>query len=93
MKNSILLLLLITGIAIGCKTAPPTIGMSESDFKKHYKPTLVKANDSISIYKVAESAAWHFNPQTMFYYFKNGKLVEMNEGQRSPDIIVEKRDR
>lgn len=93
MKNSILLLMLIASVLISCKTAPPTLGMSETDFKKNYKPTLIEARDTIAIYKVAESWAWHFNPQTMFYYFKNGKLVEMNEGQRTPDVIVKKRDR
>jgi hypothetical protein len=89
--TSLLTIALIT--LFSCKSYPVTLGMSEADFLQHNKVKLVEAKDHLTIYKKQQDAATHFNPETKFYYFRDGKLVEINEGQRTPDIIVEKRER
>jgi hypothetical protein len=73
-----------------CKAAQFTIGMSEAEFKSLNKVTLVKATKTISIYEkitypVGKPAAFKF------FYFTNGILTQVDEGQRNPDLIIERR--
>ena len=58
-------------------------GMSISEFLKTAKhEELVRMSDGITIYRVQ----YGMNGQeTRFYYFRDGKLVEMNEGERKVD--------
>jgi hypothetical protein len=54
------------------------------------KVTLVKATKTISIYEkinypVGKPAAFKF------FYFTNGILTQVDEGQRNPDLIIERR--
>ena len=93
MKNYILLLMIAISAFSSCKTSYVTLGMSESDFLINNKVRLVEAHGNVSIYKKQQDPAWHFRPETKFYYFRDGKLVDINEGERMPDIIVEKRNR
>src|SRR6186713_1254014 len=78
-------------LAIGsCKAPYFTIGMSEQEFLKHNRVSLVEASTNYTVYKKVNQP-FGAPPVIKFFYFRNGKLVEMNEGQRTPDIIVEKR--
>ena len=93
MKNYILLLMIAISALSSCKTYYSALGTSESDFLQKNKVRLIEAHDNVAVYKKQQDPAWHFRPETKFYYFVNGKLVAINEGERMPDIIVEKRNR
>lgn len=74
--------------ATSCKAPSYAIGMSQKDFLSHSHPTLVKATASESIYRVTKHHGI-YSDQNTFYYFRNGSLVQIDQGVRTPDIIVQ----
>lgn len=66
------------------------MGESEEEFVKHNRVELVEATGRVSIYKKV-NYPFGGAPVTKFFYFTDGKLTQVNEGQRTPDIIVEHR--
>jgi len=71
-----------------CKAPMYTIGMNEQDFLKHNKVTAVKQTESISIYKKIN---YPFGAPAIvkFFYFQNGKLIQVDEGQRAVDYRIQ----
>ena len=64
------------------------LGMSETEFKKtNFGERLVYAEKGVTAYKLQADKWW--GTQYLFYYFSDGKLVEINEGVRQPDIIIQ----
>lgn len=74
------LLVLITS----CKSVY-YMGMSEGEFKrKNTGERAVYMKDNVTVYKIDP-----LEGSALFYYFKNGVLVKVDEGQRNPDVVVE----
>ncbi|MDN5284995.1 MAG: hypothetical protein JWR38_1269 [Mucilaginibacter sp.] len=87
-KLSILGLLLLFFIT-SCKTPVYSLGMSEDEFTAHYKRStdLVEKSAQRTVYRRTSSS---FIPKpTYYYYFVDGKLVRIDEGERKPYVIVE----
>lgn len=73
-----------------CHTTQFFLGMSEIEFtSKNHNADLVKAAEGSSIYR-CNTHNGHIN-KTMFYYFRDGKLVQVDEGERVPDFIIDAR--
>ena len=89
MKKLPILSLLLLFFMAGCKTPVYSLGMSENEFTAHYKgvTTLVEKSAERTVYR-RESTSMIPKP-TMYYYFVNGKLVRIDEGERKPYVIVE----
>jgi hypothetical protein len=66
------------------------IGMTQQDFLKHNRVQLVEANQQATIYKKI-NYPFGAPPVTKFFYFRDGKLIQVDEGTQNPDIIVEQR--
>lgn len=81
MKYIVLLAISLSLSACYVKKAPTVqIGMSEEAFKAEAKnEELVEMNQYATIYKVRYGLNNYYLPK--FYYFVNGKLVEVNEGE------------
>ena len=88
MKHLPLLLLLF--IFTSCRAPRFYMGENEEEFVKHNRVELVSATGRVSIYKKV-NYPFGGAPITKFFYFTDGKLTQVDEGQRSPDIIVEHR--
>ena len=98
MKN--LLIAIITFCLLGCAsgknqmvklTSKVYIGMSLQEFNKVIpSKRLVEMNKEVTIYKV-ERRVWYDSDGSgsdfKFFYFRDGKLVEMNEGERPQERI------
>ena len=67
------------------------MGENEEEFLKHNRVELVSATGRTSIYKKV-NYPFGGAPIIKFFYFTDGKLAQVDEGQRSPDIIVEHRN-
>lgn len=70
-------------------------GMTISEFKvKVKKASLVQTEANYACYKLQKSSAKFGEPggyvyQTRFFYFKNGKLYKIDEGERVTDLKIE----
>lgn len=73
-----------------CKAPVYFIGMTEEKFLQKNKLKTVKATERESIYSKT-NYPFGGSPQTKFFYFRNGKLVQVDEGVQRPDVIVEHR--
>lgn len=63
--------------------------MSETEFKKHnHNAELVSASTNTSIYRISK-VVLTWTPGSKFYYFINGLLTKIDEGQTRPDIIIQ----
>jgi hypothetical protein len=80
----ILILTILVLLCISCKAPQYTIGMNETDFLKHNRVEVVKQTPQISIYKKV-NYPFGTAPITKFFYFQNGKLIQVDEGERAPD--------
>jgi hypothetical protein len=88
-KLSILSLLLLFFIT-SCKTPVYSLGMSEEEFTAHYKGStdLVEKSVQRTVYRRVSTS---FIPKpTYYYYFIDGKLVRIDEGERKPYVIVDR---
>lgn len=86
MKNLLLLAFLCLSF-IACKAPQYSIGMTEQSFLKYNNVSAVKQTEDISIYKKVN---YPFGAPAVvkFFYFRNGKLVQMDQGERSVDYNV-----
>lgn len=92
MKKLILFLLLAVTISSGCslQNRVYALGTSEAEFKKHDKwyTTMVEQSEERTVYKkITGQEANHYT--YLYYYFVDGKLVRMDEGERQPTVVVE----
>ncbi|MEN5086605.1 hypothetical protein ABE426_09060 [Sphingobacterium faecium] len=83
----IILLLLVSSCS---KKVYYSLGMSENDF-------LIKNRKAVSLYKKSLNSSTYLQGDgydgSWFYYFNNGILTELNQGQRQSDFILENRNR
>lgn len=82
MKKLTITLSLILALA-ACKVPVYTIGMSEAEFKAKHKWTAEVAEQTAdhTVYKVQTSAIDEKRKRYQYFYFENGKLVRLDEGQ------------
>ena len=82
MKKIIIAFSLMLAFA-ACKIPSYTIGMSEADFKSKHKWTAQVAEQTAhhTVYKVQTSFQDEKRKSYQFFYFENGKLVRLDEGQ------------
>ena len=85
MKNLLLITLLCLMFA-ACKVPVYDLGMTEREFTAHDKilTMVVEKSAERSVYKRLADA----NGKYMFYYFTDGKLTRIDEGERKPDLII-----
>ena len=89
MKKLLTLLFLSIIIFISSCSVKYRIGMSESEFIQLNKNrvTSIKESATYTVYRQGDGTPG----STWFYYFVNGVLAEVNEGQRRSDIIIQNR--
>lgn len=85
--SALTLLWLITS----CRAPRFYMGEPEEEFVRHNRVGLVEATGRVSIYKKV-NYPFGGAPVTKFFYFTDGRLTKVDEGVRSPDIIVEHRN-
>ena len=103
MKKNIILLTL--GLLLfGCGATPKQfddvmnrvyVGMSLSEFNQiEIKKELVVMSEEATVYKIV-STPWYDHDgadgtwRTRFFYFKNNKLSQVDEGERATDLKIE----
>lgn len=84
MKILTITLACICLLITSCKAPQYTIGMSESEFLRHNRVEAVKQTETVSIYKKV-NYPFGSQPVVKFFYFSNGKLVQVDQGERAPD--------
>ncbi|TSD66424.1 hypothetical protein FFF34_003200 [Inquilinus sp. KBS0705] len=91
MKKLLFLILLSVVIFSGCKLPSYTIGMNETQFKSQNKWTanLVEASAERTVYRIPDTAMPGQPVTYMYYYFVDGKLVRIDQGERQPTVIIE----
>ncbi|MET3981451.1 hypothetical protein ABIB62_003975 [Mucilaginibacter sp. UYP25] len=92
MKKLFLALLLAIVVLSGCMMQNRTfaLGTSEAEFKSKDKwlTTMVEQSEERTVYK--KIAGQNGDRYTyVYYYFVDGKLVRMDEGERQPTVVVE----
>ncbi|MGY3212313.1 hypothetical protein [Mucilaginibacter sp. HD30] len=82
MKKLVVSLSLILALA-ACKLPSYTIGMSETEFKSKHKWTAQVSEQTAdhTVYKVQISLQDEKRKRYQYFYFENGKLVRLDEGQ------------
>jgi len=82
------ILLFIMLVTTSCKSTYYYIGMSQSEFlAKNKKAVPRKETVEESIYEIGRQPFGKAYVQK-FFYFQNGKLVQVDNGERQPDIII-----
>ena len=88
------ILLLISFLFQSCRSMYPVeralkssyIGMTQSEFNDKVKyAQLVKAESGKTVYRVSE----HGNVNARFFYFRDSKLFQIDEGKRRADIEID----
>lgn len=105
MKVLKLLLLILSTITLSCTSAEKLmqkrldkvyIGMPLKEFREQIKnTTLVYLGDDYTCYKLEKRRAKYgegFTYSTRFFYFLDGKLWKLNEGERSVDYRIKFHD-
>ena len=88
MKKILFLFALSLTSCAGIFAVNSYLGMSETEFKKkNVGERLVYAEKGVSAYALQVTVAGRY--QKLYYHFSDGKLVEINEGVRQPDIIIQ----
>ena len=76
-------------ILVSCHTTKFTMGMSVEDFtRQNSNADLVESKPGGWYIYRANTHNSRVN-KTMFYYFAYGKLVQVDEGQRRPDVVID----
>ena len=92
MKN-LLTILLLSIVISGCSIPQYTLGMTEAEFKarKNWTATteLSEASAERTVYKQRSGPESHGFTPYLYYYFVNGKLVRIDEGEQKPAVVVE----
>ena len=81
-------LLFIVIVTSSCKSTYYYIGMSQSEFlAKNKKAVPRQETVDVSVYEIGRQPFGKAYVQK-FFYFENGKLVQVDNGERQPDIII-----
>lgn len=81
------LALLCLVAASGCKTPQFALGTTEADFKSKSHPQLVSMNKDMTIYMLSIHKMSEY--ENIFYYFVDGKLVQVDHGVSKPDVLIQ----
>jgi hypothetical protein len=93
MKRLFVSIVVAFAVMVGsCKAPRYAMGMSEFAFLANNKVETIEQSQHISVYKKV-NYPFGAPAVTKFFYFKDGKLVEVNEGERTPDVIIENRNK
>jgi hypothetical protein len=88
MKKLLFLLALSLTSCAGLFVVNAELGMSEQDFKaQNVGEILVYAEKGVTAYRL-QADKW-FDTKFLYYYFSDGVLIEINEGEYQPDIIIQ----
>jgi len=89
MKKAFLITLLFFSFLTSCKAPQFFIGMNEMEFQKHNRSAqVIEASQKRTVYKQV-NYPFGAPPKVKFFYFVDGKLVQMDEGVRKADITIE----
>ena len=78
--------LILSSCATGTFVVNVEMGMSETEFKqKNVGEQIVYMRNGITAYRMYSGTSAGY----LYYYFNEGKLVEINQGERQPDIIIQ----
>jgi len=86
MKQLSVLILLCA--ATSCAAPRFYIGENEEEFTKHNRVKLVEATGRTTVYRKTNQP-FGAPPVTKFFYFTDGKLSRVDEGERQPDILIQ----
>lgn len=87
MKKILFLFALSLTSCAGWLKVNAELGMSEQEFKaRNVGEVLVYAEEGVTAYGMYADA---WGTQYLYYYFVNGKLVEINQGVRQADVIIQ----
>lgn len=90
MKTKLLLFAIAISTLTGCAAAlhnTYSIGMSEEEFKdKNVGEKLMEMSEARTVYRLQQT-----NGAYQFVYFRDGKIYKVDEGVRSPDLVIENR--
>ena len=87
MKKLLFLFALSFTSCAGLLKVNAQLGMSEEEFKaRNVGEVLVYAEEGVTAYGMYADA---WGNQYLYYYFVNGKLVEINQGVRQADVIIQ----
>ena len=92
MKKVLLLALFAVLMLSSCITYHWQIGQSQHDFfemnHKHKRQfQMVKSSETMNVYSIGEGQ------NITFFYFQNDRLIQVDHGVPSSDIIIENRNR
>ncbi|MDB5025974.1 MAG: hypothetical protein JWP78_3729 [Mucilaginibacter sp.] len=93
MKKALLITVLVTTLFClslnSCKAPQFFVGMSEMEFQKHNRSAqVVEASQKRTVYKQI-NYPFGAPAKVKFFYFVDGKLVQMDEGVRRADVTIE----
>lgn len=84
MKLKFFVLILLILFAFGCTTVRWTIGMPESDFKSQSRQIkVVEMSAAGTVYK------FYSEDGNIYFYFTDGKLRQVDHGERVPDVTIQ----
>jgi hypothetical protein len=90
-KLSFILLLTITISSCMVQTRNYNLGMSETEFTSKDKWLISVAEKSTerTVYKKITGQE-HNHYTYLYYYFVDGKLVRIDEGEKQPNVVIER---
>jgi hypothetical protein len=92
MKKLSIIPLLAVVVLSGCmmQNRVYALGTSETEFKSKDKwiTTLVEQSEERTVYKKLNGQE-NNHATYLYYYFVNGKLTRVDEGERQPTVVVE----
>jgi hypothetical protein len=87
MKKLLFLFALSLTSCAGLLKVNAQLGMSEEEFKaRNVGEVLVYAEEGVTAYGMYADI---WETQYLYYYFTDGKLVEINQGVRQPNVIIQ----
>lgn len=89
MKKAFLFLPAFLLLLSNCRAPQFYVGIPEQDFvRKNTGIELVEASAARNVYKKT-NYPFGKAPQTKYFYFVDGKLVQMDQGVQRPDITIQ----
>ncbi|MGY4537016.1 hypothetical protein ACVW0P_001430 [Mucilaginibacter sp. UYNi724] len=84
-----LLFVVLATSLFACSQKTLTLGTSEADFLKQRKnASLVMMSPEMTVYKIFKGP-YNRDRGTRFYYFHDGKLFLIDQGEKRPNIVID----
>ena len=88
MKILSLLALLCLLAVYACKTPSYSLGTTEAEFKAHSRSAkLISMNKDMTVYLLSAHKMSEY--ENIYYYFVDGKLIQVDHGVRRPDVLIQ----